>query len=151
MVGPSRIRHENPSLGAGHLDQFECLANGPCATWRGCGGDAVPCNCVPKHHGDHCIGKGRVPRQAGIGFAVLVFPKLVFGRFDGTHNGCQPRSILVDANAKVDLSLARVVLVHLHKRKNFIGGLGLKSFKHHASPVATGTVGNMPHSAQDPS
>ena len=125
VVRPCRVGHKDPCARAGHLDQFKRLTDraGPARGRRR--GDLCAGNRIAKYHLHHRIAKGRIACQTGIGLAGLSFPQLVFSRLDRAHDGRQPRGILVYAHTKVDLGLARVVLVHLHQGKDFIGRLRL--------------------------
>jgi len=82
-----------------------------------------------------------------ISLAVLGLPQLVFAAFNARNDGRQPVASLYTPT-QGDLAVAGVVLVALHRGKDFYRRAAPVGFDIYASPVATGTVGNHPHSAR---
>ena len=151
MVRPGRVRHKNAGTRVGHLDQFKRLAHGAGAPRCCRSSDVAARNAVGQDQLDHRIGIGRITCQTDIGFRGLLFPEFVLCRLDGAHDRRHPFGVLVDAHAKINLGLARIVAIHLHQRQDLVRWLGFQGFEHQASPVATGSVGKAPHSVQEPS
>ena len=151
VVRPSGVRHEYARIGVRQTDRFEALTDRTGTT-----GGRYRCDTVTGHSAiqnqiDHCIAERRIASKTGIGFGCLNLPQLFLGGLDCTHHGGDALGVFVNADAKVDLLVARILAVRLHQRQNFICGLGFEVGKHYASPVAIGRVGNAPHSAQEPS
>ena len=122
---PCRVGEPDRGLGGGHFDQLEALANGTGAARRGHRGDAVARDGVVQHKVDHRVGEGRIARETNVGLGGLLRLQAFFGLFDGTHDRGVAGCVLVDANPKVDLGVARVFAVGGHESQNFIGGSGV--------------------------
>ena len=151
MVWPGWVGHEHPGIGSGHPDQLKGLSARPGSAGCRGEGDLVARDGIAQHQIRQRGPKGRIADQTGIHLGILFFPQLVFRFLDRTHHGRQPGCVLVDANAQVNLGGPWIILVQLHQGQDLVGGLRLQGFEHQASPVATATVGNIPHSAQEPS
>ncbi len=151
MVGPCRIRHENARCRVAIADHLKGLSHRA---------GAARC-CRRRHrarwHGiaQNQPGKrraiGRIAQQTDIGFGLLLFPQPMLCGLDRAHDRGDTLRVLENADAEVDLAIARVILERLHQRQDLVCGLCLESVEHHASPVATGRVGKAPHSDHDPS
>ena len=66
--------------------------------------------------------------KAGVGFGHFPFPQLLFCRLNSAHHRRQPRSVFVDAHAKINLGAARVFAKLRHQDQDFVLRLRGKSF-----------------------
>ena len=152
VVGPCRVRHENPRLRVGHVNEIEGLAHRAGAARRGDGGDVVARDGIAQHEADHRVRKRGITRQPGIGLGGFLVPPAALGFLDGAHDRGHALRVLVDADAEVDLVVARIVLVGLHEREDLVLGLFLEMFEHGSVfSGGDGHGGESPHSHQDPS
>ena len=113
VVRPGRVGQPDRRIGAGQLYQLQRLTYGPGAA-GGCHRRHAICrNRIAQDQRLHRGGIFGVARKAGIAFAALGFPQLLFRRFHCAHYRGQAGRVLVDADAEVDPGVAGVILEHL--------------------------------------
>ncbi len=129
-LGQVGSESQTVALGRGHADQLERLPDGAGAAGRGRGRDPVGRHGIVKDQPGHRRVEGGLSREAGIGLGRLGFPKPPLGGLDCAHDGRQAGRILVDADAEVDLGIARVIAEHLDQGKDLVLRLRLQGLEH---------------------
>ena len=151
MVRPGRRRKPDRRPRRGQPDQLQRLPDRPRAARRGHRRHPFPRHRAAQHQPNHRLGKGGIAGQPGIGLGLLRLPDAPLRRLHCPHHRRQPRRVLVDAHAQVDLVLARIVPIGRHQRQDLVRRLLPQMLEHHPFPFAMGRSSKPPHSVHDPS
>ena len=151
VVGPGRCRQPDRHLRRRHLDELQRLVDRPGPAGLRRTGQPLVLDRIAQHQARQRLAETRIARKRGIGLGGLALPQLLFRRLHRPHHRRIAGGVLVDADAQIDLVLARVGAELGHQRNDLVGGQVFEVFKHQASPVATARSLYMPHSAQEPS
>ena len=120
VVRPCGIGHENTCIRVRHLDHVERLTHSTRTTRCRRSGNRATLNRVTQNQRHHCIRETRIARQTCVGLRLFRFPKLLFRRFDRTHDRRLAFCVLVNAYAQIDLVVPRIFAVRRHQGEDFV-------------------------------